>query len=58
MAERILQDRFVRRGRGRQHQALVKWVGYTQLTWEPVSALADTAAWAFVPSPTGEEGVV
>lgn len=44
--ERILQDRFVRRGRGRQHQALVKWVGYAQPTWEPVSALADTAAWA------------
>jgi hypothetical protein len=44
--ERILRDRFVRRGRGRQHQALVKWVGYAQPTWEPVSALADTAAWA------------
>lgn len=44
--ERILQDWFVQRGRGRQHQAFVKQAGYAQPTWEPVSALADTAVWA------------
>jgi hypothetical protein len=42
--EEILRTRTVRRGRGRQCQVLVKWIGYARPTWEPLSALADTAA--------------
>lgn len=42
--EEILKERTVTRGRGRQHQFLVKWVGYARPTWEPASAFEDTEA--------------
>jgi hypothetical protein len=32
------------RKRGRGHQVLVKWAGYVQPTWEPLSAVLDTEA--------------
>lgn len=46
--ESILRARTKRlRGKGRQvRQALVKWTGYQQPTWEPVSELLDTEALA------------
>lgn len=44
--EEILRTTKVRRGRGYQHKVLVKWRGYARPTWEPLSALADTAALA------------
>jgi hypothetical protein len=34
------------RGRGAQHQYLVRWTGYTEPTWEPGQALQDTLALA------------
>ena len=42
--EAILQERQKRRGRGRILEYLVKWDGYARPTWEPASALQDTAA--------------
>lgn len=42
--ESILGERHRGRGRGRQRQVLVKWRGYIRPTWEPASALQDTAA--------------
>jgi Reverse transcriptase (RNA-dependent DNA polymerase)/RNase H-like domain found in reverse transcriptase/Integrase zinc binding domain/Chromo (CHRromatin Organisation MOdifier) domain len=42
--ERILDERYVRRGRKRQKKVLVKWKGYAQPSWEPYAALQDTAA--------------
>ncbi len=42
--EQILGKRIVRRGRGQQHQVLVKWTGYADPTWEPETALQDTIA--------------
>ena len=39
--ERILR----KRSRGRQHQVLIKWKGYLNLTWEPMAALANTEAY-------------
>ena len=42
--EVILNYRTIRRGRGTREEVLVKWLGYTQLTWEPRLALEDTAA--------------
>ena len=42
--EEILDERTIRRGRGSQPQVLVKWTGYAEPTWEPRSALEDTAA--------------
>ena len=44
--EEILRTTKVRRGRGHQYKVLVKWKGYARPTWEPLSALADTAALA------------
>jgi hypothetical protein len=44
--EEILRTMKVRRGQGHQYKALVKWQGYARPTWEPLSALADTAALA------------
>lgn len=41
--EAILRERYVRRGRGRRKEYLVKWAGYQEPTWEPASALEDTA---------------
>jgi hypothetical protein len=42
--EEILNERQAHRGRGRQHQFLVKWRGYQKPTWEPASALEETEA--------------
>jgi len=42
--EKILEEKFVRRGRGRQRKLLVKWVGYQTPTWEPAIAFEDTVA--------------
>jgi len=44
--EEILRTTKIRRGRGHQYKVLVKWKGYARPTWEPLSALADTAALA------------
>ena len=44
--EQILEERVVRRGRGRkkQLQFRIKWVGYEATTWEPAEALEDSIA--------------
>lgn len=42
--ERILDERTRRVGRGSRKEVLVKWVGYQRPTWEPRSALEETAA--------------
>ncbi|KAI0991502.1 hypothetical protein K3495_g16685 [Podosphaera aphanis] len=42
--EAILRARTVRRGRGTYRQALVKWVGWADLTWEPIDYVQDTKA--------------
>ena len=39
--ERILK----RRTKGHQRQVLVKWKGYSNPTWEPTAALANTEAY-------------
>lgn len=42
--EEILQARTKRIGRGTRREVLVKWVGYNKPTWEPLTALLETAA--------------
>ncbi|KAI0992306.1 hypothetical protein K3495_g15880, partial [Podosphaera aphanis] len=42
--ESILRARTVRRGRGSYRQALVKWVGWVDPTWEPIENLKGTTA--------------
>ena len=42
--EQIVKERFRKKGRGVIHEFLVKWVGYQKPTWEPSSALEETAA--------------
>ena len=42
--EEILEERFIRRGRGRKRQFLVKWRGYQNPTWESAEALEESAA--------------
>lgn len=42
--ESIKRARTVRRGRGSYRQALVKWVGWVDPTWEPIEYIKDTAA--------------
>jgi hypothetical protein len=42
--EEILRARTHQRGRGQQRQMLVKWKGYAQPTWEPLSAMKNTIA--------------
>ena len=42
--ESILRARIVRRGRGRLRQALVKWTGWVDPTWEPLDYIKDTKA--------------
>jgi len=44
--EKIMDERKRRRGRGFQHQLLVKWEGYQRPSWEPALALIDTKAFA------------
>ena len=40
----ILRARNVRRGRGNFRQALVKWTGWADPTWEPIEYVKDTKA--------------
>ncbi|KAI0991627.1 hypothetical protein K3495_g16560 [Podosphaera aphanis] len=40
----ILRARTVRRGRGTYRQALVKWVGWVDPTWEPIEYVMETKA--------------
>jgi transposase InsO family protein len=42
--EKILCARSRKRGRGQTRQCLVKWAGYAEPTWCPISDLAETAA--------------
>lgn len=42
--ESILRARTIRRGRGTFRQALVKWVGWIDPTWEPIEYIKDTKA--------------
>jgi hypothetical protein len=42
--EKIINERFVRKGRGKRLWYLVKWTGYARPTWEPAAALQDTEA--------------
>jgi hypothetical protein len=58
--DEIIQDHLVRRGRGHQHQTLVKLVGYAKPTWQLVSTLIYTAAWALyqaIAAPSSWRGV-
>ena len=40
----ILRARTIRRGRGKFRQALVKWTGWIEPSWEPVEYIQDTKA--------------
>ncbi|KAI0992810.1 hypothetical protein K3495_g15374 [Podosphaera aphanis] len=42
--ESILRARTIRRGRGSYRQALVKWTGWIDPTWEPVEYVKETEA--------------
>lgn len=42
--DEILRARTARKGRGSRREALVKWTGWADPTWEPVSALRHTDA--------------
>ncbi|KAI0996920.1 hypothetical protein K3495_g11264 [Podosphaera aphanis] len=42
--ESIIRARTICRGRGSYRQALVKWLGWIEPTWEPVENLKDTEA--------------
>jgi len=42
--EAILDEREVKRGRGRRRELLVKWTGYAEPTWEPADAMEEVAA--------------
>ncbi|KAI0995454.1 hypothetical protein K3495_g12725, partial [Podosphaera aphanis] len=42
--ESILRARTIRRGRGRYRQALVKWAGWVEPSWEPIEYVMDTIA--------------
>lgn len=42
--ESILRARTVQRGRGTYRQALVKWVGWKEPTWEPIDYIMNTKA--------------
>lgn len=42
--ESILRARTVKRGRGKFRQALVKWTGWAEPSWEPIEYVADTIA--------------
>lgn len=44
--EKVLKEKWVRQGRGRQRQLYVKWKGYAQPTWEPATAFEETVALA------------
>ena len=42
--ESILRARSIRRGRGNFRQALVKWTGWAEPTWEPIESIRETQA--------------
>ena len=42
--ETILRARTIRRGRGCYRQALVKWIGWADPTWEPIEYVKETVA--------------
>ncbi|KAI0991341.1 hypothetical protein K3495_g16846, partial [Podosphaera aphanis] len=42
--ESILRARTMNRGRGKIRQALVKWIGWAEPTWEPIQSIQDTRA--------------
>ncbi|KAI0991521.1 hypothetical protein K3495_g16666, partial [Podosphaera aphanis] len=42
--ESILRARTIRRGRGRYRQALVKWTGWVEPSWEPLEYINETKA--------------
>jgi hypothetical protein len=42
--EKILDEKIVRRGRGKRKQYLVKWTGYDRPTWEPEEAMKEVEA--------------
>ena len=44
LVEEILRAKWVKRGRGRQRMALIKWCGFAETTWEPVAEFRETAA--------------
>ena len=57
----ILDEQDVKRGQGHHCELLVKWVGYTEPTWEPADAMEEVAVldeferlWGLV----GEEGSI
>jgi hypothetical protein len=42
--EKIVDERVIKRGRGRTRKFLVKWVGYAKPTWESYEAMKNTTA--------------
>ena len=42
--ESIIRARATPRGRGKYREALVKWAGWAEPTWEPVENVKETAA--------------
>jgi hypothetical protein len=42
--EEVIAARTKKIGRGRRREVLVKWLGYAELTWEPVENLQDCSA--------------
>ena len=42
--EAVIRARTIRRGRGEYRQALVKWTGWADPTWEPLEYIKDTEA--------------
>ncbi|KAF7574116.1 hypothetical protein PtrM4_057390 [Pyrenophora tritici-repentis] len=45
LVERVLDERTIKQGRKGSKEAYVKWVDYTEPTWEPVSNVLKTDAW-------------
>jgi hypothetical protein len=45
LVERILDERWNNLSGTRYKEALVKWIGYGEPTWEPISNLRDTEQW-------------
>ena len=42
--ESIIRAKTVKRGRVRHRQALVKWTGWVEPTWEPIENIKETTA--------------
>ena len=59
--EAILDERDVKRGRGRHRKLLVKWIRYAEPTWEPADAMEEVAAldkFEHLQGLVGEEGSI